>query len=60
MSPEQLFQVHSPFWATGLTITHIRNILEVYPQVEPTAFFEYFDQLLDEEQHWVTSHMLYK
>lgn len=60
MSPEQLFQVHSPFWATGLTITHIQNILEVYPQVEPTAFFEYFDQLLDEEQHWVTSHMLYK
>lgn len=60
MSPEQLFRAHSPFWATGLTITHIRNILEVYPQVEPDAFFEYFDQLLDEEQHWVTSHMLYK
>lgn len=60
MSPEQLFQANSPFWATGLTITHIRNILEVYPQVEPDAFFKYFDQLLDEEQHWTTSHMLYK
>ncbi len=34
------FIVH--FWATGLTITHIRNILEVYPQVEPTAFFGIF------------------
>lgn len=60
MSPEQLFKAHSPFWATGLTITHIRNILEVHPQVEPEAFFNYFDQLLDEEQHWTTSHMLYK
>lgn len=60
MSPAQLFKAHSPFWATGLTITHIRNILEIYPQVEPEAFFNYFDQLLDEEQHWVISHMLYK
>lgn len=60
MSPAQLFQAKSPFWATGLTLSHIRNILEIYPQVEPEAFFNYFDQLLDEEQHWVISHMLYK
>ena len=58
MSPAQLFQANSPFWATGLTITHIRNILELYTQVEPDAFFKYFDRLLDEEQYWITRGML--
>ena len=58
MSPAQLFQANSPFWATSLTITHIRNILELYTQVEPDAFFKYFDRLLDEEQYWITRGML--
>ena len=60
MSPEQLFQVHSPFWATGLTITHIRNILEVYPQVKPEAFFKHFEQLLDDGQYGITRRMMYQ
>lgn len=58
MSPTQLFRINSPFWVTGLTITHIRNILELYTQVEPDAFFKYFDRLLDEEQYWITRGML--
>ena len=58
MSPVQLFQTKSPFWVKDLTITHIRNILELYTQVEPNAFFKYFNQLLDEEQYWLTRGML--
>ena len=58
ISEVQLFESDSPFWATGLTITHIRNIHEIYPKVEPEAFFNYFDQLLDEEQYWPTRRML--
>ena len=59
MSPAQLFQVNSPFWATGLTLSHIRRIRELYLQIEPEAFFNYFDQLLDEEQYGTTRMMLY-
>lgn len=59
MSPSQLFQANSPFWVTGLTITHIRNIQELYPQVEPDAFFKYFNQLLDEKQYFNTRGMLW-
>lgn len=58
MSPVQLFQTNSPFWVKDLTITHIRNILELYTQVEPNAFFKYFNRLLDEEQYWLTRGML--
>lgn len=60
MSPEQLFQANSPFWATGLTILHIQGIQELYPQVEPDAFYKYFDQLLDDGQYGITRRMLYK
>ena len=58
MSPVQLFQTNSPFWVKDLTITHIRNILELYTQVEPNAFFKYFNRLLDEKQYWLTRGML--
>lgn len=42
MSPVQLFQINSPFWVVGLTITHIQNIQDLYPRVEPDAFFQIF------------------
>ena len=58
MSPAQLFQTNSPFWVVGLTITHIQNIQDLYPRVEPDAFLKYFDQLLDKEQYWTTRGML--
>lgn len=51
MSPAQLFQINSPFWVVGLTLSHIQNIQDLYPRVEPNAFFKYFDQLLDSEQY---------
>lgn len=59
MSPAQLFQINSPFWVVGLTITQIQDIQNLYSQIEPDAFFKYFDQLLDEEQFWLTRNMLY-
>jgi hypothetical protein len=59
MSPVQLFQINSPFWVVGLTITHIQNIQDLHPQIEPDAFFKYFNQLLDEKQFWLTRNMLY-
>lgn len=60
MTSLQLFQASSPFWATGLTIWHILGIQELYPQVVPEAFFNYFDQLLDEGQYSITRRMLYQ
>ena len=60
MTSLQLFQASSPFWATGLTIRHILGIQELYPQVVPEAFFNYFDQLLDEGQYGITRRMLYQ
>ena len=59
MSPAQLFQINSPFWVVGLTITQIQNIQDLYPQVEPDAFFTYFDQLLDDKQYFNTRMMLW-
>lgn len=59
MSPVQLFQINSPFWVVGLTITHIQNIQDLYPQVEPDAFFKHFDQLLDNKQYFNTRMMLW-
>lgn len=59
MSPAQLFQINSPFWVVGLTIKQIQDIQNLYSQIEPDAFFKYFDQLLDEEQFWLTRNMLY-
>ena len=60
MTPLQLFQANSPFWATGLTILHIQGIQELYPQVKPDAFVKYFDQLLDDGQYGITRRMLYQ
>lgn len=59
MSPAQLFQTNSPFWATGLTITQIQDIQNLYSQIEPDAFFKYFNQLLDEKQYFNTRGMLW-
>ena len=60
MSPAQLFQTNSPFWAKGLTIRHILGILDLYPQVKTDAFFKYFNKLLDNEQYGITRRMLYQ
>lgn len=34
--------------------THIQNIQNLYPQIEPEAFFKHFDQLLDDKQYFNT------
>lgn len=59
MSPAQLFQINSPFWVKGLTITQIQDIQNLYPQIEPDAFFKYFNQLLDKKQYFNTRGMLW-
>lgn len=60
MTPLQLFQANSPFWATGLTILHIRRILNLYSEVEVDAFFEYFDDLINEERYDTARMTLYQ
>lgn len=60
MTPLQLFQANSPFWATGLTILHIRRILNLYSEVEVDAFFNYFDDLINEEQYDTARMTLYR
>ena len=60
MSPAQLFQTNSPFWVVDLTITQIQNIQDLYPQIEPEAFFKHFDQLLDEKQYFNIRMMLWQ
>lgn len=60
MTPLQRFQANSPFWATGLTILHIRRILNLYSEVEVDAFFNYFDDLINEEQYDTARMTLYR
>lgn len=46
MSPRQLFQSQSPFWAKGLTVRRIQTILNLYSTIEQTGVIENFDKLV--------------
>lgn len=46
MSPRQLFQSQSPFWAKGLTVRRIQTILNLYSTIEQTGVLENFDKLI--------------
>jgi hypothetical protein len=46
MSPLQLFQARSPFWATGLTLERIDVILDLYARFKKTDVIENFDKLV--------------
>lgn len=47
MTALQLFQTQSPFWATGLTITRIKDILTLQKDIKTDIFFENFDKLIE-------------
>lgn len=46
MSPLQLFQSQSPFWAKGLAVRRIQTILNLYSTIEQTGVIENFDKLV--------------
>lgn len=47
MSPSQLFQSQSPFWAIGLTLERINNILNLQADIKTDIFFENFNKLIE-------------
>lgn len=46
MTALQLFQSQSPFWATGLTLTRIKDILILQKDIKTDIFFENFNKLI--------------
>ena len=46
MTALQLFQTQSPFWATGLTLTRIKDILILQKDIKTDIFFENFNKLI--------------
>lgn len=47
MTPKQLFEANSPFWAVGLTLDHIDFIQNQYVRWGHDTFFKYFDEFID-------------
>ena len=52
MTPAQLFQTNSPFWAKNLELWHIEDIQTLYPQVQPDAFFKHFNDLINPDKYY--------
>lgn len=51
MSPSQLFQSQSPFWANNLALERIRVILDLYDSINSDIFFEYLDTLIEANEY---------
>lgn len=47
MTALQLFQTQSPFWATGLPLTRIKDILILQKDIKTDIFFENFNKLIE-------------
>lgn len=47
MSPLQLFQTQSPFWANNLTLKRIESILDLYNGIEKDIFLENLNKLIE-------------
>ena len=47
MTALQLFQTQSPFWATSLTLTRIKDILTLQEDIKTDIFFEHFNKLIE-------------
>ena len=47
MTALQLFQTQSPFWATGLTLKRINDILKLKADIKTDIFFENFNKLIE-------------
>ena len=52
MTPAQLFQTNSPFWAKNLELWHIEDIQTLYTKVQPEAFFQHFNGLIDQNTYY--------
>lgn len=46
MTARQLFQTQSPFWATGLTLTRIKDILTLQKDIKTDIFFKNLNTLI--------------
>lgn len=51
MTALQLFQTQSSFWATGLTLKRIKDILTLQKDIKTDIFFEYFNKLIELENN---------
>lgn len=60
MTPAQLFQANSPFWAENLELWHIEKIQTLYTLVQPDAFFQYFNELIDPSTYYERAWQLSK
>lgn len=47
MTALQLFQTQSPFWATGLTLKRINDILDLKADIKTDIFFENLNKLIE-------------
>ena len=47
MTALQLFQTQSSFWATGLTLKRIKDILTLQKDIKTNIFFENFNKLIE-------------
>lgn len=47
MSPLQLFQINSPFWANNLTLKRIESILKLYDNIKKDIFLENLNKLIE-------------
>lgn len=52
MTPAQLFQANSPFWAENLKLWHIEKIQMLYALVQPEVFFQHFNDLIDPDTYY--------
>ena len=52
MIPAQLFQANSPFWAENLELWHIEEIQTLYALVQPEAFFQHFNDLINPDTYY--------
>lgn len=51
MSPLQLFQSQSPYWANDLTLDRIKAVLDLYDMVKSDVFFEYLKSLIEANEY---------
>lgn len=54
MSPSQLFQSQSPFWATDLTLERIEVVLDLYDTIKTDIFFEYLKTMIETNDYHIS------
>lgn len=54
MSPSQLFQSQSPFWAKDLTLERIEAVLDLYDTIKTDIFFEYLKTMIETNDYHIS------